>query len=88
MRRDFELTKFVIKENSKLRKRIEKLEEIISEMGNFKKVLTPKEIEIEYGISLKTLGRYRIEWLEYMQPKTNGKILIKRNDLEKFLKRN
>ena len=51
MRRDFELTKFVIKENSKLRKRIEKLEEIISEMGNFKKVLTPKEIEIEYGIS-------------------------------------
>ena len=85
MKRDFELTKYVIVENKKLRKRIKNLENILFEMSNFREVLTPKEIELEYGISRKTLSRYRNEGLKLIQPKRNGKILVKRTEIEKFL---
>jgi uncharacterized protein YukJ len=84
MKRDFELTKYVIVENKKLRKRIKNLENILFEMSNFREVLTPKEIELEYGISRKTLSRYRSEGLKLIQPKRNGKILVKRTEIEKF----
>lgn len=82
---NFKLAKFVIVENQKLKKRIKKLEEILFEMSNFREVLTPNEIELEYGISRKTLSRYRNEGLKFIQPKRNGKILVKRTEIEKFL---
>jgi hypothetical protein len=85
MKRDLKLAKFVIAENKKLKKRIKKIEEILFEMSNFREVLTPKEIELEYGISRKTLSRYRSEGLKLIQPKRNGKILAKRTEIEKFL---
>ena len=85
MKRDLKLAKFVIAENKKLKKRIKKIEEILFEMSNFREVLTPKEIELEYGISRKTLSRYRSEGLKLIQPKRNGKILEKRTEIEKFL---
>ena len=85
MKRDLKLAKFVIAENKKLKKRIKKIEEILFEMSNFREVLTPKEIELEYGISRKTLSRYRSEGLKLIQPKRNGKILVKRTEIEKFL---
>ena len=85
MKRDLKLAKFVIAENKKLKKRIKKIEEILFEMSNFREVLTPKEIELEYGISRKTLSRYRNEGLKFIQPKRNGKILVKRTEIEKFL---
>lgn len=85
MKVDLNLTKFVIVENQKLKKRIKKLEEILFEMSNFREVLTPNEIELEYGISRKTLSRYRNEGLKFIQPKRNGKILVKRTEIEKFL---
>lgn len=82
---NFKLAKFVILENKKLNKRIKNLEKIILEMSNFREVLTPNEIELEYGISRKTLSRYRNEGLKFIQPKRNGKILVKRTEIEKFL---
>lgn len=85
MKRDLKLAKFVIAENKKLKKRIKKIEEILFELSNFREVLTPKEIELEYGISRKTLSRYRSEGLKLIQPKRNGKILAKRTEIEKFL---
>ena len=84
MKRDLKLAKFVIAENKKLKKRIKKIEEILFELSNFREVLTPKEIELEYGISRKTLSRYRSEGLKLIQPKRNGKILVKRTEIEKF----
>ena len=82
---NFKLAKFVILEDKKLNKRIKNLEKIILEMSNFREVLTPNEIELEYGISRKTLSRYRNEGLKFIQPKRNGKILVKRTEIEKFL---
>ena len=38
------LVEFVIKNNQKLKKRVNELEKIISEMNNFKENLTVKEI--------------------------------------------
>ena len=82
---NFKLAKYVILENKKLNKRIKNLEKIILEINSFKDVLTPKEIELEYGFSRKTLDRYRLDGLKVIQPKRNGKILIKRTEIEKFL---
>lgn len=85
MGRDIALMKYVVKENQKLKKRLKYLEKILIEKSDFKEVLTPKEIELEFGISRKTLSRYRSEGLKILQPKRNGKILVKRIEIEKFL---
>ena len=88
MKQHLKLAKFVIVENHKLKKRIKNLEKMLIELSNFKEFLTPKEVELEYRICRKTLSRYRNEGLKVVQAKRNGKILVKRTELEKFLNSN
>lgn len=79
------LTKFVIKENQKLKKKIKLIEGILNEMNNFKDILKVEDVCEELGIVRKTFERYRKDGLRVQQPKMNGTIYIKRSELDKFL---
>lgn len=85
MKRDLKLVNYVLKQNQKLKKRINTLEEILSEMSNFREILTPEEVCREFSISRKTFDRFRKEGLKTMQPKRNGSIKVKRTEMENFL---
>lgn len=79
------LVAYVIKSNQQLKKRINKLERIISEMDNFKENLTVKEVCEMYRISERTFYRYRDDGMKVSQPKRNGKIIVNRKEFEKYL---
>lgn len=85
MNKEMKLTKFVIKENQKLKKKIKMIEDILKEMNNFKDILKVEEVCEELGIVRKTFERYRKEGLKVQQPKMNGTIYIRRSELDKFL---
>lgn len=85
MNNQMKLTKFVIKENQKLKKKIKLIEGILNEMNNFKDILKVEDVCEELGIVRKTFERYRKDGLRVQQPKMNGTIYIKRSELDKFL---
>ncbi|KAF2336158.1 hypothetical protein [Flavobacterium daemonense] len=50
-----------------------------------KEWLSIHDIETEFGLSRKIIDSYRKKGLKTNQRNRNGKILIRRNDLEKFI---
>ena len=58
----------------------------ISERTEFNKEwLSISDIEIEFGLSRKVIDSFRKKGLKSNQKTANGKILIRRSELEKFL---
>lgn len=74
---------------SSLFKQVTKINKILTDLsqrGEFNKEwLSISDIETEYGLSRKIIDGYRKKGLKYTQNKRNGKILIRRSDLEKFI---
>ena len=83
--KNYDLVRFSIRSNQKLKKRIQELEKIILKINNFQEILTKKEICEDYKISPKTFDRYKSEGLKHSQAKRNAKIFVKRTDYEKFI---
>lgn len=80
---------YVFKENKKLKRQILDLQEIIFQTCRIKEYLTVNEVCEIFKISRRTFDRYRSEGLKTLQPKKNGKRLIRKIDIENFLtKRN
>ena len=50
-----------------------------------KEWLSISDIETEFGLSRKIIDGYRKRGLKSNQKKANGKILIRRSELEKFI---
>lgn len=72
------LLKFVFKANKKL--------DYLMEMPEYNKDwLTVKEIETQFSLSRKMLEGYKKRGLKFNQKNPNGKILIRRSDLEKLI---
>jgi hypothetical protein len=72
------LLKFVFKANKKL--------DYLMEMPEYNKDwLTIKEVETQFSLSRKMLEGYKKQGLKFSQKKPNGKILIRKSDLEKFI---
>lgn len=86
MNKYLELTKYVIRENQKLKKKLKSLEELFQQKGNSKECLTVKEVCENYGLSRKTFDRYRSQGLITSQPIKNGRRFTKKNDIENFIK--
>lgn len=81
--------KLLLKKYISQQKRIKELEEIIRQVQNIpekKEYLTKKEVSEEFNISERTLDRYRVEGLKYIQKTRNGKVLFHRKDIEEYLK--
>lgn len=52
-----------------------------------KEWLSISDIETEFGLSRKIIDGYRKKGLKSNQKSVNGKILIRRTDLEKFIQK-
>lgn len=62
------------------------LKEIKHELAKPKKeIFTKKEIAELYGISERTIDRYRGQGLKCLQSGRNGKVLFKMEEVEKYL---
>lgn len=58
----------------------------LSERPEFNKEwMSITDVESEFGLTRKVIGGYRDRGLKVNQKKVGGKILIRRNDLEKFI---
>ena len=72
------LLKFVFKANKKL--------DDLLEMPEYNKDwLTVKEVEVVFGLSRKMLMPYKKRGVKFNQKTKNGKILIKKSELEKLI---
>lgn len=72
----------LLKQIIKINKRLTDL----SERPEYNKdYLSISDIETEFGLSRKIIDGYRKKGLKYTQKTPNGKILIMRSDLEKFI---
>lgn len=72
------LVKLVCKVNKKL--------DYLMEMPEYNKDwLTIKEVETQFSLSRKMLEGYKKRGLKFNQKTPNGKILIRKSDLEKFI---
>jgi len=66
--------------------KLEKQFKELSERSEFSRQwLTVSDIKAIYGISRKVFDSYRSRGLKVRQDKPNGKILISKSELEKFL---
>lgn len=75
---------FLLKRLRALEKRVKSLEELLEEK-TLKETFTVDEVLKVYGISRSTFDRYRDSGLKVYQPKRNGKIMVKKLDIDKFL---
>ncbi|WP_336129418.1 hypothetical protein [Mesoflavibacter sp. CH_XMU1422-2] len=82
MKRDVEMYKLKVYTIKKLKA----LQKLIEE-NKQKDWLTVNEVIEDFNISRKTFDRLREKGLKVSQPKRNGKILVERNELAKFLNR-
>lgn len=82
MKRDVEMYKLKVYTIKKLKA----LQKLIEESQQ-KDWLTVNEVIEDFNISRKTFDRLRVKGLKVSQPKRNGKILVERNELVKFLNR-
>ena len=72
------LVKLACKVNKKL--------DYLMEMPEYNKDwLTVKEVEKHFSLSRKMLEGFKKQGLKFSQKKPNGKILIRKSDLEKFI---
>lgn len=82
-----------IKDNAILLKKIRALEKRVKILEDFleektlKETFTVDEVLKVYGISRSTFDRYRDSGLKVYQPKRNGRIMVKKVDIDKFLKK-
>ena len=82
-----------IRDNAILLKRIRALEKRVKLLEDFleektlKETFTVEEVLKVYGISRSTFDRYRDSGLKVYQPKRNGRIMVKKADIDKFLKK-
>lgn len=82
-----------IRDNAILLKRIRALEKRVKLLEDFleektlKETFTVEEVLNVYAISRSTFDRYRDSGLKVYQPKRNGRIMVKKADIDKFLKK-
>lgn len=76
----------LLKKIRALEKRVKSLEEFLEER-TLKETFTVEEVIKVYGISRSTFDRYREAGLKVYQPSRNGRIMIKKVDIDKFLKK-
>ncbi|WP_326982266.1 helix-turn-helix domain-containing protein [Chryseobacterium sp. MYb264] len=82
-----------IKDNAILLKKIRALEKRVKILEDFleektlKETFTVDEVLKVYGISRSTFDRYRDSGLKVYQPRRNGRIMVKKVDIDKFLKK-
>ncbi len=69
---------------NKFSKKQKELELLLLKQNNKKEFLTVKQLCEEFNISRKTFDRMRDKGLKVLQPKRNGKILVKRDDFINF----
>ncbi|KPE50111.1 helix-turn-helix domain-containing protein [Chryseobacterium indologenes] len=77
---------FFLKRLRALEKRVRLLEDLLEEK-TLKEMFTVEEVINVYGISRSTFDRYRDSGLKVYQPKRNGRIMVKKVDIDKFLKK-
>lgn len=77
---------FFLKRLRTLEKRVRLLEDLLEEK-TLKETFTVEEVIKVYGISRSTFDRYREAGLKVYQPNRNGRIMIKKVDIDKFLKK-
>ena len=78
--------KIVLKKNSLLNEKVQKLQLELSDLKKSKELLSVKEVKEIYGLSRSTLERYRKLGLKLSQPIMNGRLFVSPLELEKFLK--
>ena len=78
--------KIVLKKNSLLNEKVQKLQLELSDLKKSKELLSVKEVKEIYGLSRSTLERYRKLGLKLSQPIMNGRLFVCTLELEKFLK--
>lgn len=78
---------YFVKKIRALEKRVKKLENILEEKA-LKETFSVDEICNSYSISRSTFDRYRKAGLKVSQSGRNGKIMVKKSDVEKYLKNN
>ena len=78
--------KIVLKKNSLLNEKVQKLQLELSDLKKSKELLSVKEVKEIYGLSRSTLERYRKLGLKLSQPIMNGRLFVCPLELEKFLK--
>ena len=76
----------LLKKIRALEKRVKLLEDFL-EQKTLKETFTVDEVLKVYGISRSTFDRYRDSGLKVYQPKRNGRIMVKKIDIDKFLKK-
>lgn len=76
----------LLKKIRALEKRVKLLEDFLEEK-TLKETFTVEEVLHVYGISRSTFDRYRDSGLKVYQPKRNGRIMVKKADIDKFLKK-
>lgn len=76
----------LLKKIRALEKRVKLLEDFLEEK-TLKETFTVEEVLNVYGISRSTFDRYRDSGLKVYQPKRNGRIMVKKADIDKFLKK-
>jgi ACT domain-containing protein len=76
----------LLKKIRALEKRVKLLEDFLEEKS-LKETFTVQEVIKVYGISRSTFDRYREAGLKVYQPSRNGRIMIKKADIDKFLKK-
>ncbi|WP_157450663.1 helix-turn-helix domain-containing protein [Chryseobacterium sp. CCH4-E10] len=76
----------LLKKIRALEKRVKLLEDFLEEK-TLKETFTVEEVLNVYGISRSTFDRYRDSGLKVYQPKRNGRIMVKKTDIDKFLKK-
>lgn len=77
---------FFLKRLKALEKRVKILEDFLEDK-TLKETFTVDEVLKVYGISRSTFDRYRDSGLKVYQPKRNGRIMVKKVDIDKFLKK-
>lgn len=88
--RDHEMQKlkaYQINFLNKLKRNVMEKLEVLEQKMRDDDLLTINQAAEQYSVSAKTIYRWRDSGLECLQNGTGGKILIKRLDLENFIKR-
>ena len=76
---------YFVKNIRALEKRVKKLENVLEEK-HLQETITVEEVCKSYNISRSTFDRYRKLGLKVSQSGRNGKIMVKKSDVEKYLK--
>ena len=76
---------YLINSNNRLKRQMRETLRALDTERTPEDYLTIEEVEKEYSYSRKTIDRFRAKGLKVNQARVNGKILIQRKVLEKFI---